>query len=129
MIGWSHNTSLAPLSSADREHGVMNLFAATRRDFLMRALLAGAAAPLVAGRPTPALAATNIVAGSFPGVWQDGLKAGPIACYKAKNGGDVSLVFGTPSDFVQKIMATRERPALDVVIGTDADIFQNAQLG
>ena len=78
----------------------------------------------------PTIAApTDIVAASFPGVWQDGLKAGPIACYKAKNGGDVSLVFGTPSDFVQKIMATRGKPAIDVVIGTDADVFQNQQLG
>jgi putative spermidine/putrescine transport system substrate-binding protein len=81
-------------------------------------------------RSRAALAASNdIVAASFSGVWQEGLKAGPIGCYKAKNGGDVALVFGTPSDFTQKIMATRIHPAIDVVIGTDADVFQNAQLG
>lgn len=101
----------------------------TRREFL-RVLAATSVGSLLAGRSSPVFAApTNIVAGSFPGVWQDGLKAGPIACYKARNGGDVALVFGTPSDFVQKIMATRDRPAIDVVIGTDADVFQNAQLG
>jgi len=101
----------------------------TRREFL-RVLAASSAGTLMAGRFSPVLAApTNIVAGSFPGVWQDGLKAGPIACYKARNGGDVALVFGTPSDFAQKIMATRDRPTIDVVIGTDADVFQNAQLG
>jgi putative spermidine/putrescine transport system substrate-binding protein len=102
---------------------------ATRREFL-RVLAAGSAGSLLAARFTPAAAApTNIVAGSFAGVWQDGLKAGVIPCYKAKNGGDVALVFGTPSDFAQKIMATRDRPTMDVVIGTDADVFQNAQLG
>jgi putative spermidine/putrescine transport system substrate-binding protein len=102
---------------------------ATRREFL-RVLAAGSAGALLAVRSTPAAAApTNIVAGSFAGVWQDGLKAGVIPCYKAKNGGDVALVFGTPSDFAQKIMATRDRPTMDVVIGTDADVFQNAQLG
>lgn len=101
----------------------------TRRKFL-RVLAATSAGALMAGRFSPVLAVpTNIVAGSFPGVWQDGLKAGPIACYKARNGGDVALVFGTPSDFAQKIMATRDRPTIDVVIGTDADVFQNAQLG
>lgn len=104
-------------------------FASTRREVL-RALAVGSAGSLFLTRMRPATAApTNIVAASFPGVWQDGLKAGPIACYKAKNGGDVALVFGTPSDFVQKIMATRGQPAIDVVIGTDADVFQNAQLG
>ena len=103
--------------------------ASTRRDFL-RTLAVGSAGPLCLARLSPATAApANIVASSFPGVWQDGLKAGPIACYKAKNGGDVSLVFGTPSDFTQKVMATRTQPAIDVMIGTDADVFQNAQLG
>jgi putative spermidine/putrescine transport system substrate-binding protein len=100
-----------------------------RREFL-RALAASSAGTLMAGRFSSALAApTNIVVGSFAGVWQDGLKAGPIACYKARNGGDASIVVGTPTDFIQKIMATRNRPALDVVIGTDIDVFQNAQLG
>ena len=106
----------------------MNL-ALTRRK-LVRTLALGSAGSLLAGRLSPTAAApTNLVAGSFPGVWQNGLKASVISCYKGKNGGDVSLVFGTPSDFVQKIMATREHPMLDVIIGTDADVFQNAQLG
>ena len=101
----------------------------TRREFL-RFLGAASTGSLMAGHFTSAAAApTNIVASAFAGVWQDGLKAGPIACYKAKNGGDVSLVIGTPSDFAQKVMATRQRPVIDVVIGTDADVFQNAQLG
>jgi putative spermidine/putrescine transport system substrate-binding protein len=95
---------------------------------LLQALLVSSASSLLTARWVVA-APTNIVASSFPGVWQDGLKAGVIPCYKAKNGGDVALVFGTPSDFAQKIIATRERPAIDVVIGTDADVFQNAQLG
>ena len=101
----------------------------TRREMLaaLGALGAGTALSL---RSQRVLAApTNIVAAAFAGVWQDGLKAGPIACFKAANGGDVSLVIGSPTDFSQKIMATRERPALDVIIGTDADVFQNAQLG
>src|SRR5207245_11766626 len=38
-------------------------------------------------------------------------------------------VVGTPTDFVQKVMATRDRRAIDAMIGTDADVFQNAQLG
>jgi putative spermidine/putrescine transport system substrate-binding protein len=95
---------------------------------LLQALLVSSASSLLTARWVVA-APTNIVASSFPGVWQDGLKAGVIPCYKAENGGDVALVFGTPSDFAQKIIATRERPAIDVVIGTDADVFQNAQLG
>ena len=102
----------------------------TTRRALLYALGAGAVGSLLAARFGPAIAApTNIVAGSFAGVWQDGLKAGVIPCYKAKNGGDVALVVGTPTDFTQKIMATRGRPAMDIVIGTDADVFQNAQLG
>lgn len=102
----------------------------SRRSLLRNLALASAASLVGVGRMTPAsAAATNITAAAFPGVWQDGLKAGAIPAYKKKNGGDVSLVFGTPSDFAQKIMATRERPAIDVVIGTDADVFQNAQLG
>jgi len=104
------------------------LDSSTRREVL-RVFAAGWASSLLLARSRPAAAATNIVASSFPGVWQDGLKAGVIPCYKAKDGGDVALVFGTPSDFVQKIMATRDRPAIDVLIGTDADVFQNAQLG
>lgn len=105
----------------------MNL-AWTRRE-LLRDLALGSAGAMLLPRIGPAGAApADIIAASFSGVWQDGLKAGPIACYKGKNGGDVSLVFGTPSDFAQKIMATRSRPAIDVVIGTDADVFQNAQL-
>jgi putative spermidine/putrescine transport system substrate-binding protein len=95
---------------------------------LLQALLVSSASSLLTAR-WAAAAPTNIVASSFPGAWQDGLKAGVIPCFKAKNGGDVALVFGTPSDFAQKILATRERPAIDVVIGTDADVFQNAQLG
>ncbi len=87
----------------------MNIVA-TRREFLTT-VAAGSVGSLWAGRFSPAAAApTNIVAGSFAGVWQDGLKASVIPCYKAKNGGDVALVFGTPSDFAQKIMATRDRP-------------------
>jgi len=31
-----------------------------------------------------------------------------ISCYKRKTGGDVELVVGTPTDFVQKVMATRD---------------------
>jgi putative spermidine/putrescine transport system substrate-binding protein len=101
----------------------------TRRQFVRRLALASTGS-LLAGRFGSAQAApANLVAGSLPGVWQDGLKTGVIPCYKQKTGGDVSLVFGTPSDFVQKIMATRQHPALDIVIGTDADVFQNAQLG
>jgi putative spermidine/putrescine transport system substrate-binding protein len=103
------------------------LMSRSRRE-LLQTLLAGSAGALVGGHSAVA-APTNIVASSFAGVWENGLMAGVIPCYKAKNGGDVALVFGTPSDFVQKIMATRERPAIDVVIGTDADVFQNAQLG
>jgi putative spermidine/putrescine transport system substrate-binding protein len=98
-----------------------------RREVLQR-LVGGYAGSLLAPRWAMA-APANIVASSFPGVWQDGLKAGVIPCYRAKNGGDVALIFGTPSDFVQKIIATRDHPAIDVVIGTDADVFQNAQLG
>src|SRR5205823_12657687 len=99
----------------------------TRRAFL-RTVAAASAGSLAAARFAQA-AGPNIVAGSFAGVWVDGLKAGVIPCYKRKTGGDVELVVGTPSDFVQKIMATRDRPAIDAVIGTDADVFQNAQLG
>src|SRR5436309_3756570 len=99
----------------------------TRRVFL-RALVAGSAGSMMAARLAQA-AGSNIVAGSFAGVWVDGLKAGVIPCFKKKTGGDVELVVGTPSDFVQKVMATRDRPAIDAMIGTDADVFQNAQLG
>src|SRR4029450_12694201 len=95
---------------------------------LLQALLVSSASSLLTAR-WAAAAPTNIVASSFPGAWQDGLKAGVIPCFKARNGGDVALVFGTPSDFAQKILATRERPATDVGIGTDAEVFQNAQLG
>ena len=98
----------------------------TRRVFL-RALVAGSAGSMMAARLAQA-AGSNIVAGSFAGVWVDGLKAGVIPCFKKKTGGDVELVVGTPSDFVQKVMATRDRPAIDAMIGTDADVFQNAQL-
>src|SRR6058998_1324762 len=99
----------------------------TRRAFL-RALTVGSAGSAWAARLAHA-AGPNIVAGSFAGVWVDGLKAGVIPCYKRKTGGDVELVVGTPTDFVQKVMATRDRPAIDAMIGTDADVFQNAQLG
>jgi putative spermidine/putrescine transport system substrate-binding protein len=117
-------------NAADRQYGgaVMKL-ASTRRE-LLRNLAIGSAGALFLPRLTPAMAApANIVAASFSGVWQEGLEAGPIVCYKEKNGGNVELVFGTPSDFAQKVMATRGQPAIDVVIGTDADVFQNAQLG
>src|SRR5262249_9313093 len=99
----------------------------TRRAFL-GAVAVSSAGSLVAARLAGA-AGPNIVAGSFAGVWVDGLKAGVIPCYKRKTGGDVELVVGTPTDFVQKVMATRDRPAIDAMIGTDADVFQNAQLG
>src|SRR5439155_6115661 len=95
----------------------------TRRAFL-RTVAAVSAGSLAAARFAQA-AGTNIVAGSFAGVWVDGLKAGVISCYKRKTGGDVELVVGTPTDFVQKVMATRDRPAIDAMIGTDADVFQN----
>ena len=99
----------------------------TRRAFL-RSVAAASAGSLAAARFAQA-AGPSIVAGSFAGVWVDGLKAGVIPCYKRKTGGDVELVVGTPTDFVQKVMATRDRPAIDAMIGTDADVFQNAQLG
>src|SRR5256886_4529230 len=99
----------------------------TRRAFL-RSVAAASAGSLAAARFAQA-AGPSIVAGSFAGVWVDGLKAGVIPCYKRKTGGDVELVVGTPTDFVQKVMATRDRPAIDAIIGTDADVFQNAQLG
>jgi putative spermidine/putrescine transport system substrate-binding protein len=99
----------------------------TRRAFF-RALTVGSVGSVLAARFAHA-AGANIVAGSFAGVWVNGLKAGVVPCYKQKNGGDVELVVGTPSDFVQKVMATRNRPAIDAMIGTDADVFQNAQLG
>lgn len=103
----------------------------TRREFL-RAVVSASAGGLAAARAARAAApraGANIVATSFAGVWVDGLKAGVIPCYKAKTGGDVELVVGTPSDFVQKVMATQVRPAIDVMTGTDADVFQNVQLG
>ena len=101
----------------------------TRRDFL-RAIAAGSAGTALSARCGQAWAApSDLVAASFAGVWQDGLKAGVIPCYKAKTGGNVELVVGTPSDFAQKVMATRDRPAIDALIGTDADVFQNAQVG
>src|SRR5947208_1727503 len=99
----------------------------TRRAFL-RSVAAASAGSLAAARFAQA-AGPSIVAGSFAGVWVDGLKAGVIPCYKRRTGGDVELVVGTPTDFVQKVMATRDRPAIDAMIGTDADVFQNAQLG
>jgi hypothetical protein len=81
-----------------RNAGVVMKLVSTRRE-LLRAVLAGSAGSLLSARwNSAAAAATNIVASSFPGVWQDGLKAGVIPCYTAKNGGDVALVFGTPSD-------------------------------
>jgi hypothetical protein len=52
---------------------------------LLQALLVSPAGSLLTAR-WAAAAPTNIVASSFPGVWQDGLKAGVIPCYKAKNG-------------------------------------------
>src|SRR5437667_7769736 len=100
----------------------------TRRDFL-RAIAAGSAGTALSARCGQAWAApSDLVAASFAGVWQDGLKAGVIPCYKAKTGGNVELVVGTPSDFAQKVMATRDRPAIDALIGTDADALQNAQV-
>ena len=56
-----------------------------------------------------------VVEPPIAGVWVDGLKAGVIPCYKAKTGKDVELVVGTPSDFSQKVMATRDRPAIDAM--------------
>ena len=61
------------------------------------------------------------MAASFAGVWQDGLKAGVIPCYKTRTGGNVELVVRTPSDFAQKVMATRDRPAIDALIGPAAE--------
>lgn len=101
----------------------------SRRDFLQLAA-AASVGPMLGLRSRDLIAApTNIVVACFAGVWQDGLKAGAIPCYKGKNGGDVSIVIGSPSDFTQKIMATRDKPVLDVIAGTDGDLFQNAQLG
>src|SRR5437667_11258294 len=96
----------------------------TRRAFL-RSVAAASAGSLAAARLAQA-AGSNIVAGSFAGVWVDGLKAGVIPCYKKKTGGDVELVIGTPSDFVQKVMATRDRPAIDAMMRTGADVFHDA---
>jgi putative spermidine/putrescine transport system substrate-binding protein len=98
-----------------------------RRDFLH--MIAVGAAGSLAGTRAAHAAGADIVAGSFAGAWVEGLKAGVIPCYKKKTGGDVELVVGTPTDFVQKVMATRSKPAMDAMIGTDADVFQNAQLG
>src|SRR5436189_142806 len=69
----------------------------TRRAFL-RSVAAASAGSLAAARFAQA-AGPSIVAGSFAGVWVDGLKAGVIPCYQRKTGGDVELVVGTPTDF------------------------------
>jgi putative spermidine/putrescine transport system substrate-binding protein len=103
----------------------------TRRQFL-ELVACGSAGGLLAAKtahPAAAGAAANIVAPSFAGVWVDGLKASVVPCYKAKTGGEVEIVVGTPTDFVQKVMATRDRPALDVMIGPDSEVFYGMQLG
>ena len=89
----------------------------------------GTGAVAVGGRAFAAAPGPKIVAGTFAGVWGDGLKAGVVPCYRAKTGGDVDLLAGTPGDFIQKVMATRDRPALDVLISTESDVFQAAALG
>src|SRR5207245_9308531 len=98
----------------------------SRRAFL-RTVAALSACSLAAARFAQA-AGPNIVAGSFAGVWVDGLKAGVISCDKRKTGGDVELVVGTPTDFVRKVMDTRDRPAIDALIGTGADGCRRAQI-
>src|SRR2546425_11910337 len=90
----------------------------TRRAFL-RTVAAASAGSLAAARFAQA-AGPNIVAGSFAGVWGDGLKAGVISCYKRKNGGGVELVVGTPTRFLQKGMGPRGRPANDAESCTHA---------
>jgi putative spermidine/putrescine transport system substrate-binding protein len=84
----------------------------------------------------PAAAANSSVAGaklvvpSFAGQGVDGIQAGVIPCYKAKTGGDVEImVAGSSTELVQKVMATRDKPALDVLIGTDLDMMNMADLG
>jgi putative spermidine/putrescine transport system substrate-binding protein len=71
----------------------------------------------------------KITAGAFAGAWVDGLQAGVVPCYKQAIGGDVDIVVGAPNDFQQKIMATKDKPAFDVIIGTDAEVYQNVELG
>jgi putative spermidine/putrescine transport system substrate-binding protein len=88
------------------------------------------AAPAAPAAPAPAAGTgPRLVAATFAGVWVDGLQAGVVPCYRSKTGGDVELVVGTPTDFQQKVMATKDKPAFDVIIGTDAEVYQNAELG
>src|SRR2546428_13450522 len=100
----------------------------TARRAFLRTVAAVSAGSLAAARFAQA-AGPNIVAGSFAGVWVDGLKAGVIPGDKRKTGGDVELVVGTATDFVQKVMATGDRPAIGAVIGTDAEGFRDGHLG
>src|SRR5258705_10783002 len=93
----------------------------TRRAFL-RTVAAASAGSLAAARFAQA-AGPNIVAGSFAGVWVDGLKAGVISCYKRKTGGGLGPVGGHPTDFRAKAMDTRDRPGAPREDGTLAGHF------
>src|SRR2546422_1437868 len=82
----------------------------TRRAFL-RALTVGSAGSAWAARLAHA-AGPNIVAGSFAGVWGDGLKAGGIPCYKRKTGGGGRPRGGPPTRFLAKGLGARGPPAV-----------------
>jgi putative spermidine/putrescine transport system substrate-binding protein len=99
-----------------------------RRKFL-NAVLASSTIPIISNASKSYASPTNIVATAFAGNWEKGLRDGVVSCYESKNGGKVSFVSGSPSDFTQKIMATRGKPVIDVAIGTDIDVFVNSKLG
>src|SRR2546430_7933856 len=95
----------------------------TRRAFL-RTVAAVSAGSLAAARLAHA-AGPNIVAGSFAGVWVDGLKAGVIPCYKRKTGGDDEPGLGTTHHFLLKVKAPGAPPLNSTIICSVVHGFPN----
>ncbi len=136
----------------------MNPTATSRREFLSR-LAAGAlslaavglasacgaapAPPATSSATTSSPAASSsasasssavakgvpITSVSYGGVWEKAVKENFAAYYKRQTGADVTILVGTPSEWMAKVRATQPKPAIDVLLSTATFTYQAIDQG
>lgn len=73
---------------------------------------------------------SSITATAYGGPWEKAVKENFVTCFKEKTGVDANILVGTPSEWMQKIVATyQHKPAIDVLLSTSAFTHQAIVLG
>lgn len=98
----------------------------TRTGCFSRQMVFAAAAFLMAGG---AAHAGDLVVGSFGGVWEQSLRKCVIAPFEKETGTKVRVVLGAPTQWLNQVAASPDKPPIDVIYNATETAFEPAQHG